>query len=212
MVHQSQRTATGTLANSNVNNIAIGPNGERLYVSRGADNALSVFDMESMDYLGSIPTSEYPTAVATVPMTDALIVSEGRGGGSGPNMGRRSKSVTEGSATFIELTDLDLEQSSAQVIANFLRPQTVFPVECNGRFPIPASPEQKSPIEHVILIVKENKTFDLFGDLNPDTADVDPSLVRYGENIIPNLHALARSFSIYNFYTEVEDSDNIMLT
>ena len=34
------------LANSNVNNIAIGPNGERLYVSRGADNALSVFDME----------------------------------------------------------------------------------------------------------------------------------------------------------------------
>ena len=51
-------------------------------------------------------------------MTDALLSQKAAGGGSGPNMGRRSKSVTEGSATFIELTDLDLEQSSAQVIAS----------------------------------------------------------------------------------------------
>ena len=99
---------------------------------------------------------------------------------------------------------------------NYLRPKTVFPFECEGFFPIPTRSNQTSPIEHVILIVKENKTFDcVFGDLDPDRADVDPSLTLFGREITPNLHALAEQFALSdNFYTEVEDSDigHIILT
>ena len=80
---------------------------------------------------------------------------------------------------------------------NYLRPKTVFPFECEGFFPIPTRSNQTSPIEHVILIVKENKTFDcVFGDLDPDRADVDPSLTLFGREITPNLHALAEQFAL----------------
>ena len=48
----------------------------------------------------------------------------------------------------------------------FERPKAVFPFECDGFFPIPTTPTQRSPIEHIILIVKENKTFD---QVDPDS-------------------------------------------
>ena len=83
--------------------------------------------------------------------------------------------------------------------------------ECEGEFPVPTGPEKATPIEHVILIVKENKTFDcVFGDLDPDEhdVDVDPSLVRWGEQITPNLHALARRYAISDsFFVEAPNSD-----
>ncbi|MEE2787597.1 MAG: alkaline phosphatase family protein, partial [Myxococcota bacterium] len=204
------------LANINLSALALNPMGTRLYAARGTDNAVSVFDTTSLDFLGAFPTAEYPTALAFVAGQNQLLVAEGRGGGSTPSMGRRAKSVIAGSTTLVDLDTIDFDQSSAQVLANYAYPQTAFPFQCEGRFPIPSRPNQRSPIKHVILLVKENKTFDcVFGDLEGVDADVDPSLVRYGRAITPNLHALAQRYALSdNFYTEVEDSDvgHIMLT
>jgi hypothetical protein len=49
-------------------------------------------------------------------------------------------------------------------------------------------------IKHVIYVVKENRTFDqVLGDLT-NGANVDPSLVQFGEALTPNNHKLAKEF------------------
>ncbi len=56
-------------------------------------------------------------------------------------------------------------------------------------------------IQHVFLIVKENRTYDqIFGDIAK--ANGDPKLVMYGREITPNHHALAERYVVLdNFYT-----------
>ena len=67
-----------------------------------------------------------------------------------------------------------------------------------------ASPLPK--IEHVIYIVKENRTYDqVLGDMKEGNGD--PSLVLFGENVTPNLHKLAREFVLLdNFYVNSDVS------
>ena len=64
----------------------------------------------------------------------------------------------------------------------------------------------KSPIRHVIYIIKENRTYDqLFGDL--PVGNGDKSLTMYGAEITPNQHKLAMQFGVLdNFYDSAEVS------
>jgi YVTN family beta-propeller protein len=193
-------------ANSNPNHVAF-HNG-RLYVTRGADNAISVFDAQTLARIGDIPTGFYPTA-STVMADDAtLFVVEGKGSGAGPSEGRSAKTALDGGASRIDLATLDVAAATAEVVTNFQRPIDLFAPTCATDFPIPTSPEIGTPIEHVVLIVKENKTFDcLFGDY--PGANGDPELLRYGADVTPNLRALAGAFTLSdNFYTQVQESDN----
>ena len=204
------------LPNGNVNALGLDAAAGRLYVSRGADNAVSVLNAADLEPLGAIPTSWYPTAVGLATDQGLLVVAEGKGGGTGPNEGQSAKSIFAGSVTVVELATLDLEKATQQALASYLRPRAVFPFECAGNFPVPTSPDRVSPIEHVVLVVKENKTFDcVLGDLDPTRHNVDPSLVRWGEEFTPNLHALARAFSVSDaFFVEAPNSDvgHILLT
>ncbi|MCB9506228.1 MAG: hypothetical protein H6697_01020 [Myxococcales bacterium] len=197
------------LLRSNPNDVALSADGTRIYVPRGSDNAVSVFSAADLAPLGTIPTRWYPTGAEVTPGGDTLVILEGKGAGSGPNAsGQSSKSLLDGGLVRVALTSLDLEASTAAAIANFNRSRTTFPFDCVGTFPVPRQLGDPTPIEHVILVVKENKTFDcVFGDLG-DGFDTDPTLVRWGEDITPNQHALAREFTIAdNFYDEVEASD-----
>jgi hypothetical protein len=64
----------------------------------------------------------------------------------------------------------------------------------------------ESPIQHVIYMIKENRTYDqVLGDL--DKGNGDKSLNLFGEEITPNLHRLAREFILYdNFYENADVS------
>ena len=146
-------------ANSNANSIICDPVENRLYVSRGSDNLISVFNALNGDELGLIPTGEYPTKLAHDSSTNTLWLSEGKGG-TAPSEGRTGKRVISGFARTLNLNEVDLEQATATAKNNFIHPKTVFPFECDGFFPVPTRPDQRTPIEHIILIVKENKTFD----------------------------------------------------
>ena len=55
-------------------------------------------------------------------------------------------------------------------------------------------------IEHVIYIIKENKTYDqVLGDL--PRGNGDPSLTQYPQPVSPNHHSLALTFGLLdNFY------------
>src|ERR1022692_4432234 len=62
------------------------------------------------------------------------------------------------------------------------------------------TPNPFPPIEHVIYIVKENRSYDqVLGDMKEGNGD--PSLVLFGENVTPNEHKIARQFVLLdNFY------------
>jgi YVTN family beta-propeller protein len=66
--------------------------------------------------------------------------------------------------------------------------------------PVPAGPGERSVFEHVIYIIKENRTYDqVLGDMAE--GDGEPSLVHFGEEVTPNHHKLAREFVLLdNFY------------
>ncbi len=68
---------------------------------------------------------------------------------------------------------------------------------------IPPKVGGPSPIKHVFVIVKENRTYDqVLGDLG-DGGNGDPSLAQFGAKVTPNLHALALRFGdLDNFYDE----------
>ncbi len=60
-------------------------------------------------------------------------------------------------------------------------------------------------IQHVIYIVKENRTFDqILGDLT-NGSDADPSLVAFGKSITPNFHKLANNFVTLDNFMDPSD-------
>jgi YVTN family beta-propeller protein len=66
--------------------------------------------------------------------------------------------------------------------------------------PVPERHGEPSSIEHVIYVIKENRTYDqVFGDVKEGNGD--PSLCIFGEEVTPNHHKLAREFVLLdNFY------------
>lgn len=77
-----------------------------------------------------------------------------------------------------------------------------------GHSVVPGVVGKKSPITHVVYIIKENRTYDqVFGDLPGGNGD--PALTLFGEQVTPNHHALARQFVLMdNLYCNGEVSED----
>lgn len=198
-----------------------------LYVVCSDANAVAVADI-SQTYsrvLGFIPTGWYPTAALALP-GGRLAVLNGRGGGSFPNPkgprpdkqpartheGIRADeyvgSIQRGTVSWLGPFDAaQLEQYSKTVISNSpYRDQLLEDAGVPAGNPVPSRPGQPSPIEHVIYIVKENRTYDqVLGGLGKGNGD--PSLVLFDEQSAPNHHKLARDFVLFdNFYVNADVS------
>jgi len=187
--------------------LALDPDRGQLYVARAFDDAVTVLDADSLADLGSFPTGWYPAALALSPDGGQLLVAQARGTGSGPHLDDTGTSeLIHGSLALVRPDELDLAATTVQVQDDLLRPQTLLPFDCATWFPVPTTSGGETPITHVVLIVKENKTFDSeLGDLEGAEAQADMTL--FGEEITPNLHALARTYSLGdNFYTDSETS------
>jgi hypothetical protein len=72
--------------------------------------------------------------------------------------------------------------------------------------PIPLHPGEVSPVKYVFYIIKENRTYDqVFGDIEKGNGDAE--LCLFGEEITPNHHQLAETFTLFdNFYVNAEVS------
>ncbi|MCB9766199.1 MAG: hypothetical protein H6739_40865, partial [Alphaproteobacteria bacterium] len=196
------------LGNSNLT--AVHLSGGQLFVTRGADNAVSVLDPDTLEPLGSFPVAMYPVAMATA-ADGRLIVAEYKG-----YVGADTNNWN-GSISVVDVNALDLVDTSADVAALYESPTDRYPFECDGMFPIPANDRVPSPIEHVVLIVKENKTFDcLFGDLGGTLdVDADPEELRWPAELTPNQRALIAQFNVSDsFFVDALESDSghLMLT
>lgn len=195
------------------NHLALGPGGARLYIANAGENCIDVLSTDSFARIGRIPTAWYPTAVAVLP-SGGLVVTNAKGMGGGPSMGTSiDYGIMKGTLSIVDAApdDARLAAGAAAVEDNNLRPRRVGPrLECPAdrpcRWPLPPETGLASPIEHVVLVVRENKTYDAtLGDL--ERGDGDPDLVLFGERYTPNLHALARAFALGdNFYSNAEAS------
>ena len=194
--------------------LLLSPDEKRLFVAEADNNAVAEFDLSSGRpvLLGRIPVGWYPSALALRGDTLLVVNAKGRGtapnaaNGPGPGAGPTRKSVPAGytlgqltgTVSYVPLGELDLAATSRRV------------AEANGWDKDPAgtriSRGSYPPFQHVIYIIKENRTYDqVFGDLRQ--ADGDTSLVFFNRSVTPNHHALAERFGIYDrFFVNAEVS------
>lgn len=197
-----------------------------LAVANANTNHVTIFDVSADESrsLGMVPTGWYPTGVGFSGGDEGvrLLVTNGKGASSranrnGPVPGVRVAKPTEeyiarllqGTLSTIELDPGALPEMTETVLQNT-------PIQANGKgvdnegapadSPIPTAVGGDSPIEHVVYIIKENRTYDqVLGDLPQGNGD--PSLCLFPRRVTPNHHKLAEQFVLLdNFYVESEVS------
>lgn len=181
--------------------MALTPDGSRLYVALADMNAIAVVDTERAELKGYLPAGWYPTSCAVSSDGTRLLIANAKGvGRRNPNAkpgpyGQYIQDLIEGTVAIVTLpSDLVLKQMTSTVLEN-------------NRFAEARKLEFKNPgIEHVIYIIKENRTYDqVLGDLKQGNGD--PSLTLFPREVTPNQHALAERFVLMdNFYCCAEVS------
>jgi YVTN family beta-propeller protein len=200
-------TTSSMILGASPNAIAI--DGNRIYLANANENAVVALDLTTLMIQGRLATAWYPTAVATL-SDGTLIVASARGMGRGPSDGSPEPPFSAGVLQVISKpADGDLQAGEMTVAQNLERPnanavQVNCPATGEKRFALPTDDTMESPIEHVILVVRENKTYDgLFGDI--DGGNGMANLAEFGEENTPNAHALAKQFVLLdNFYSHAE--------
>ncbi len=209
----------GPSEGSTPNALALSDDGTRLYVAEADNNAVAVFQLgaatsgvdgsaSSDSLIGRIPTDWYPTAVLV--HRDTLLVLSGKGHGTAPNpdgpgpLNARkpnSRSYTLGQ-TAGPLMSVPLAKVTTEQLASFSRRVA----RANGWDAPRATTAHYPPFEHVIYVIKENRTYDqVLGDLLQ--ADGDTSLLFFPRPVSPNHHALAERFGIFDrFFVNAEVS------
>jgi len=189
------------------NAIAFGKKPDELYVANGTQNAIAVIEFEPDErgeskLQGLIPVGWFPGAIAYDPLRDALLVANIKGLPKDPKKQGNSKGFNShqynGSVSFVPVPSEEDLPALSEIAARNMRADALAQVK------LPARPEQSpraipqrigepSKIEHVVYIIKENRTFDqVFGDIGRGRAD--PELCIFGKDITPNQHKLVEEF------------------
>ncbi len=224
-VTQTVRTnpVPGAQVGSYANAISM-PDAKHVLVSIGRDNAIAVYDYRGlhkrMTLAGLLPTDWYPVQVQPDRAIGAhvIVVTNDKGiGARGPestiNKGPFTSAATghntyddTGSVTKFRMpTPRQMAKDTQRVFTDDDWDQ-IKPIN-QGDYDtvpkvIPAHLGGSSPIKHVLVIVRENRTYDQeLGDLKEGNGD--PADAQFGAQVTPNAHALAMRFGdLDNFYDE----------
>ena len=190
--------------------VALSPDGTTLYVALGGLNAVAVYALPEGRFRGLIPTGWYPSSldVSADGRTIAVGALFGVGSGSGRTSGMTGHYVHSyrGSVNVIAVpTDAELAAYTTSVAQNnrlTLRggeqPQLAARHNVPARA-VPERPGEPSLIDHVVYIIRENRTYDqVLGDMGRGASD--SSLVQYGRDVTPNTHALADQFVLLDHF------------
>lgn len=205
------------------NSIALSPDGKRLYVTNGGENAVAIITLRAREphVIGLFPTGYWPNSVSVSADGKKLYVVNGKSV-PGPNTGFCDTSVHHSAqrarcrasnqyilqrskAGFLSLPTprgRDLSELTRTVAAN----DHLYVRENPADRRLMAALHRR--IRHIIYIVRENRTYDQeLGDL--PVGNGDPRLAEFGRAITPNAHALALNFvDLDNFYDTGEVSGN----
>ncbi len=202
--------------------MALSADGRRLFVAEADNNAVAVFELSPATggYLapqgvtipdrlvGRIPVEWYPTALQV--RGDTILVANGKGKGTAPNPGfpqpPQRRAQGEPNYTMGQLSGTLSTIPLAHAPAADLVPLSARVARANGWEGRTVRPAHYPPIEHVIYVIKENRTYDqVFGDIS--SGDGDTSLVLFPRSVSPNHHALAERFGLYDrFFVNAEAS------
>ncbi len=206
--------------------MTMNPSTNLLYVAQAGINAVAVIDIATRQVLGHLPVGWFPTSLE---LRDGILyVANAKGHGTGPNATRDAPMASSFQA--------DMRHGTVSILPipsrNALAAHTRQVMANNGFIQQPGSALPVPPeIRYVVLIVKENRTFDeVFGDITQAAngpVNAAPGLARFGAlgyaqpertglttrgdvrdiNITPNHHALAERFAFSdNFYCDSEVS------
>lgn len=222
-------TTVRMLPGASPTGLALSPREDTLYVTLGDMNAVALISTANLQVQGYVPVGWYPTAVVAPPDGKHLLVANGNGSEARnpnpgfdwlnpdtydnpvPNQGY-ILNLLQGNVQTIPLpiSSDTLKTYTQQVLANNSIPATPTPPPN----PLARIGLQAGKIQHVIYIVKENRSYDqILGDLK-DTqgqprGNGQADLAMYGYDpgtpgapqVTPNQHALANQFVLLdNFY------------
>jgi YVTN family beta-propeller protein len=191
--------------------VAFSPTGQWLYVACGGINAVAVLERGRVPswrepqraprpvdpayaLRGFVPAGWYPVALAAAATPDGrelVYVANSKGAGSGGAISQFRGTVT----IFPGPAALEAAPSGSAAVASGNDPFAAAPAPSGSPIRL-----RSLGIQHVFLIIKENRTYDqVLGDLPQGNGIAKYTL--YGSNITPNQHALATQFvTLDNFY------------
>jgi YVTN family beta-propeller protein len=190
-----------------------------LYIANADNNSIAVAHIENREHstvVGFIPTGWYPSALALTGQNNTLYIGnakgeEGHPDPNGPHFGKDSdKTLQTSSLEVLPVANLKekLVAWTKQVTANTPYHDSLLsearPTQQTSV--IPQRVGEAGPIQHIIYIIKENRTYDQeFGDI--PNANGDPKLVLFGQQVTPNQHALVKQYVLLdNLYCDGEVS------
>ena len=219
----SARRSAADLFGAQPNALAFDPSGQRLYVCNGTQNAVAVFQFTSVSrflglfprhrfkigqsqWLGLIPAGWFPGSIVYDSTRSALYVAnlkslppqpERARIGKGPGFNTRQFT---GSLSLVPLpTDAQLAVQTQQALDNMRYPllaQAALPPRpAQPAQPVPERAGEPSVFQHVLYIIKENRTYDqVLGDLTQ--ANGNGNLCTFGRQVTPNQHKLVQTFAL----------------
>jgi len=197
------------LTGANTNSVTLTPDGTQLWVTNGNLNSVAVVSLTGTDQndqvAGLIPTGWYPNSVSFSPDGKWAYVINGKSPtgpdatwcyGYGPPGYPSCETMNEWNP---QMTKAGLQSFPTANLTSQL-PALTAQVLTNNHFSATESADDlaamaavRQGIQHVIFVLKENRTYDqVLGDL--PVGNGDPNLVQWGSAITPNEHNLAQTF------------------
>ena len=198
------------------NSIAVDAKKGVAYVALYNANAIGVVTLAKgakNPVIGMIPVAYAPASVVLDESSDTLIVANDKGIGTRDsfecdfNVCNYNTHQDNGTVSIVPVPNNGkLETMTEQVFENNHWDLTQNIKSASGGNPytapvaIPAKIGDPSTIQHVFLIIRENRTYDqILGDVA--AGDGDPSLAVFGGKDTPNVHQLVKRFPLLdNFY------------
>jgi len=189
------------------NALAFNTEGDTLFVANGSQNAIAVMSFDPDDkgdtrLKGLIPVGWYPGAIVYDPSRKQISVANLKGLPSKPSKKESSAGFNShqhnGSISIVPVPNAEQlavlsEQVSKNIRRSAIRDAALPSRENQPPRPIPQRIGEPSTIEHVVYVIKENRTYDqVFGDIERGNGDM--GLCIFGRNITPNQHRLAEQF------------------
>ena len=191
--------------------VALAPDARTLFVTLAGVNAVAAYGVPGDQLRGLVPTGWYPTSLDVSADGRAIAVGSlfGVGSGVGRTLGLTGRYVhsyrgsvnviAEPSAAEIAAYTTAVARNNGLTLRTDSAGPSLVPRRNVAARAVPERPGEPSLIDHVVYIVRENRTFDqVFGDIGKGASD--STLVQYGRDVTPNAHALAEQFVLLDHF------------
>jgi len=192
------RQNPGDLFGAQPNALAFDSSGEKLYVCNGTQNAVAVFSFKpgASKLIGLIPAGWFPGAIVIDPRRNQICVANIKGESRGT--GKFNIGQYDGQVSLIAVPAARvLAEDTRKALANLRYPLLALaklpPRDHQPGKPVPERVGEPSVFQHVVYIIKENRTYDqVLGDV--ESGNGDATLCDFGQKVTPNEHQLAHDY------------------